>query len=107
MTSRKHIRCQQVLPVSALTRAERAFFASEGTAAAHVSGCSSDGFNALSEPLDRVVESRTPFLSGPRKRAKQFSFTTPISLPPVWLRYRRTSLHEFNNVLRARLAIDR
>jgi len=30
-----------------ITRAERAFFASEGTAAARVSGCSGDGFIAV------------------------------------------------------------
>jgi hypothetical protein len=35
------------LTILAITRADRAFFASEGTDAAHVSGCSSGGFIAV------------------------------------------------------------
>ena len=48
----------------------------------------------------------TLFRSCAGKTQLVFGLAAAISLLPIWRRYQRTSLHEFNNVLRPRISVD-
>ena len=90
-----------------ITRAERAFSASEGTAVGAAATIAATGSSACQTPQDRLADSIGELPACFTHRRNSDLMCACLSLLAIGLRHSNARFHDFGNVLRSSFSVDR